>query len=71
LYLVVPFMALFQGLTSPNSTALVSQSGSEQSQGRTLGINQSVLSAAFVFPPIIAAYLDTLNVYLPLVAAGA
>ncbi len=71
LYLVVPFMALFQGLTSPNSTALVSQSGSEQAQGRTLGINQSVLSAAFVFPPLIAAYLDTLNVYLPIVAAGA
>ncbi len=71
LYLVVPFMALFQGLTSPNSTALVSQSGSEQTQGRTLGINQSVLSAAFVFPPIIAAYLDTLNVYLPIVVAGA
>ena len=71
LYFVVPFLALFQGLTSPNSTALVSQSGSEQAQGRTLGINQSVLSAAFVFPPIIAAYLDTLNVYLPIVAAGA
>lgn len=70
LYMVVPFMALFQGLTSPNSTALVSQSGSAQAQGRTLGINQSVLSAAFVFPPIIAAYLDTLNVYLPIVAAG-
>lgn len=30
LYLVVPFMALFQGLTSPNATALVSQSGSAQ-----------------------------------------
>ena len=71
LYIVVPFMALFQGLTSPNSTALVSQSGSAQAQGRTLGINQSVLSAAFIFPPLIAAYLDTLNVYLPIVAAGA
>ena len=70
LYVVVPFMALFQGLTSPNSTALVSQSGSVQTQGRTLGINQSVLSAAFAFPPVIAAYLDTLNVYLPIVAAG-
>ena len=71
LYLVVPFMALFQGLTSPNTTALVSQSGSAQEQGRTLGINQSVLSAAFALPPIIAAYMDTINVYLPIVVAGA
>lgn len=70
LYFVVPFMALFQGLTSPNSTALVSQSGSAQTQGRVLGINQSVLSAAFALPPIVAAYLDTLNVYLPILVAG-
>ncbi|QJW91066.1 MFS transporter [Spirosoma taeanense] len=71
LYLVVPFMAIFQGLTSPNSTALVSQSGNPQEQGRVLGINQSVLSAAFALPPIIAAYIDTINVYLPIVVAGA
>lgn len=71
LYLVVPFMALFQGLTSPNSTALVSQSGPSLEQGRTLGINQSVLSAAFALPPILAAYMDTINVYLPIVVAGA
>lgn len=71
LYLVVPFMALFQGLTSPNSTALVSQSGPSQEQGRTLGINQSVLSAAFALPPVMAAYMDTINVYLPIVVAGA
>ena len=71
LYLVVPFMALFQGLTSPNATALVSQSGSAQEQGRTLGINQSVLSAAFALPPVIAAYIDTINVYLPIIVAGA
>jgi DHA1 family tetracycline resistance protein-like MFS transporter len=63
-------MALFQGLTSPNSTALVSQSGSPAEQGRTLGINQSVLSAAFALPPVIAAYMDTINVYLPIVVAG-
>lgn len=70
LFLVVPFMALFQGLTSPNSTALVSQSGNPQEQGRVLGINQSVLSAAFALPPVIAAYIDTINVYLPIVVAG-
>ncbi|RIV17859.1 MFS transporter [Fibrisoma montanum] len=70
LFLVVPIMALFQGLTSPNSTALVSQSAGAQEQGQTLGINQSVLSAAFALPPIIAAYMDTINVYLPIVVAG-
>ncbi|CCH51829.1 Tetracycline resistance protein, class E Short=TetA(E) [Fibrisoma limi BUZ 3] len=70
LFLVVPILALFQGLTSPNSTALVSQSAGAQEQGRTLGINQSVLSSAFALPPILAAYMDTINVHLPIVVAG-
>jgi len=70
LFLIVPFMALCQGLTSPNSTTLVSQSASSQEQGKILGINQSVLSAAFALPPIIAAYIDTINIYAPIVVAG-
>ena len=36
-----------------------------------MGINQSVLSAAFALPPVIAAYMDTINVYLPIIVAGA
>lgn len=70
LFLVVPLMAFFQGLTSPNSTTIVSQSADAQEQGKILGINQSILSAAFAIPPVIAAYIDTIDIYLPIVVAG-
>lgn len=71
LFLVVPVMSLFQGLTSPNSTSLVSESASPQEQGKILGINQSVLSAAFAIPPLVAPYMDAISIYLPIMMAGA
>lgn len=70
IFLVAPLMALFQGLTSPNATALVSASARADEQGKTMGINQSVLSAAFATPPIIAGYLEIINLSLPLIMAG-
>ncbi|MEZ0483527.1 MFS transporter [Fibrella aquatica] len=70
IFLIAPFMALFQGLTSPNATALVSTSAGASEQGKMMGINQSVLSAAFATPPIIAGYIETINLSLPLVMAG-
>ncbi|CCH00267.1 Major facilitator superfamily domain-containing protein 10 Tetracycline transporter-like protein [Fibrella aestuarina BUZ 2] len=69
-FLVAPLMALFQGLTSPNATALVSASAGAGEQGKILGINQSVLSASFALPPIIAGYIETIDLRLPLVLAG-
>ncbi len=70
LFFVVPVMALFQGLTSANSTTIVSQSAGASEQGKALGINQSVLSAAFALPPIIASYIDRINIYAPIFVAG-
>ncbi|RYF70879.1 MAG: MFS transporter, partial [Cytophagaceae bacterium] len=70
IFLVAPLMALFQGLTSPNATSLVSISAGTEGQGKLMGINQSVLSAAFATPPIIAGYIETINLSLPLVMAG-
>lgn len=69
-FLVAPLMALFQGLTSPNATALVSASAGSGEQGKILGINQSVLSASFALPPIIAGYIETIDLRLPLILAG-
>ena len=71
LFLIVPVMALFQGLTSPNSTTLVSESAPPQEQGKILGINQSVLSAALALPPLVAPYIDAISIYLPIGVAGA
>jgi DHA1 family tetracycline resistance protein-like MFS transporter len=50
LYLVIPFMAVFQGLVTPNITALISSQADAESQGEILGINQSVSSFAQFLP---------------------
>ena len=69
-FLVAPVLALFQGLTSPNATSLVSTSATADEQGKMMGINQSVMSAAFATPPIIAGHIETINLSLPLIMAG-
>ncbi len=67
--LVNPFIAIFQGITSPNLTTVVSASAGEKEQGEILGINQSMMSVGQIFPPIVAGYLNSLNGMLPMVAA--
>jgi DHA1 family tetracycline resistance protein-like MFS transporter len=70
LYLIVPFIAIFQGLTQPNSTAIVSNLTDRERQGEILGINQSIQSAAQAIPPIIAGFVTTINVNLPTILAA-
>ena len=70
MYLLCPFIATFQGITTPNLTAVVSAQASDEQQGEILGINQSMSSLGHAFPPIIAGYLHTLNSNLPLTAAA-
>ena len=68
--LVLPFMAIFQGLTQPNATAIISNLGAEDAQGEILGINQSVTSLAQALPPIISAFAITFSRNLPILLAG-
>ncbi len=71
LYAIIPFIAIFQGLTQPNSTAIVSSLSDDTSQGEILGMNQSIVSLAQAIPPIIAGFLTTISMNLPtLFAAG-
>lgn len=70
LYLISPFIALFQGSSAPNTTSLVSQNALEGQQGKMLGINQSVLAMGLAIPPIVAGFIDTIDVRLPLIAAS-
>jgi len=71
IYAIIPFIAIFQGLTQPNTTAIVSGLTDAQSQGEILGMNQSVVSVAQAIPPILAAFLTVINLNLPtLFAAG-
>jgi MFS transporter, DHA1 family, tetracycline resistance protein len=72
LYLIVPFIALFQGLNQPNGTAIISNLVSKDKQGEILGINQSISSIAQAVPPIIAGFVTSVNINLPTwFAAGA
>lgn len=59
LFLILPLLAITNGLTQPNSTAIVSNSADEKSQGEVIGINQSVSSLAQALPPIIYVLLIT------------
>lgn len=71
IYVIIPFIAIFQGLTQPNTTAIVSGLSDAKSQGEILGMNQSVASLAQAIPPIMAGFLTAVNVNLPtLFAAG-
>lgn len=71
IYVIIPFIAIFQGLTQPNTTAIVSGLSDSKSQGEILGMNQSIASLAQAIPPIVAGFLTAINVNLPtLFAAG-
>jgi DHA1 family tetracycline resistance protein-like MFS transporter len=71
IFAVLPILALFQGLTQPNITALISMQGKDNSQGDILGGNQSINSLAQAIPPIISGLIFSININLPIsVAAG-
>jgi DHA1 family tetracycline resistance protein-like MFS transporter len=70
LYIVLPLIALFQGLTNPSSLAVVSQLAGPSMQGEIIGINQSFTSLAQAIPPIIAGFIASLDQNLPILVAG-
>ncbi|GAB4418222.1 MAG: tetracycline resistance MFS efflux pump [Bacteroidia bacterium] len=71
LYLVVPLIAISQGLSNPNLSALISNTAPPHLQGETLGMQQSVQSLAQMLPPLIGGYAVTMALALPMwLAAG-
>ncbi len=70
MFFVLPFIALFQGLTYPNSTAVISNLADKKSQGEILGINQSLQSLAMSIPPIIAGFIVSFHMNLPIMVAS-
>ncbi len=70
LYLINPFIAIFQGLTQPNQTSIVSTLTPPENQGEILGIQQSIASLAFTFPPLIAGILVSFDFRLPLIVSA-
>lgn len=70
LYLTNPFIAIFQGLTQPNQTSIVSNLTPPENQGEILGIQQSIASLAFIFPPLIAGVAVSIDFRLPLLLSA-
>ncbi len=70
LYAIMPFISAFQGLTMPNSAAVVSNSAPREEQGEVLGLNQSVQSLATAIPPLVAGFASAMNINLPIALAS-
>lgn len=70
LYIFLPFIALFQGLTQPNATTIISELADADSQGEIMGINQSVQSLGQTLPPVIAGIVSALHPSFPIVTAS-
>jgi len=61
LYLIQPFVALFEGLTFPNTTAVVSQIAKPTEQGEAMGVTQSLRALGQAIPSLVAGFLITIN----------
>jgi len=70
IYAIVPFIAILNGLATPNLTAVISMQASAQEQGSMLGIRQSMQALAMAFPPILAGFITGINVNMPMWAAA-
>ena len=66
LFVVMIFIPLFNGLSSPNLTAVVCGLGGDKSHGEILGINQSVMAMAQFLPPLIGGYIVGQHFTMPL-----
>lgn len=70
LLFVAPLIAIFNGLTMANATALVSLSAGDEEQGEVLGIEASVQALAQAIPAIISGYVATMGVTMPVIVGG-
>jgi len=65
LFPIITLIPLFNGLSNPNLTALISGLGGAESQGEILGINQSVLAITQFLPPLIGGFIVGHHFTLP------
>jgi len=70
LLLVAPLIAIFNGLTMANASALVSISAGKKEQGEVLGIEASVQALAQAIPAAISGYVATMGVNMPVIVGG-
>ncbi len=70
LFIIQPFVAAFEGITFPNITAVISELSTDEQQGESLGVTQSLRALADSFPPIIAGVLVSFSPSLPTLVSG-
>lgn len=70
LLLIAPLIAVFNGLTMANTSALVSMSAGPEEQGEVLGIQASVQALAQAIPAILSGYVATMGVSVPVLVGG-
>lgn len=68
--LLVPIMAICNGLSYPNTTALVSNSAGKDMQGEILGINQSIQSIGIAIPALIAGFIAVNGANVPVIVGS-
>lgn len=66
----LPVVNFLVSLLFPTSTTMVSDFASKETQGETLGILQSIQSAAFAFSPLAAGSLLGTNPHMPMLVGG-
>ncbi len=70
IYVLMPMVAICNGLTMPNMSAVVSNSADKQSQGEIMGITASLQSLGSAIPPVIAGFIVAFHLSLPTIIAG-
>lgn len=71
LFLVPPVLALGNGLTMAFTSSLISRITPKSLQGEALGINASIMALAQAIPAILAGYVATIGVNVPIFVASA
>ena len=68
--ILICFCGILAGLSWPICNALISERAGLDSQGKTLGITQSMQSLGIALAPIIGGYLANLSIILPFILAA-
>ncbi len=71
LLLFAPLIAIFNGLVMANVSALVSLTAGPENQGEVLGVEASVQALAQAIPAIIAGYVATMGINMPVIVGSA
>lgn len=71
LFVTQPFLAIFEGLTYPNATAVVSKLSPVNEQGEAMGVTQSLRALGQALPPLLAGFLVSINQNLAILTGSA